>query len=186
MVLTPSAAPSLGTQAPDFQLPDVASGQKLTRDAIAAPQGLLVFFICRHCPYVKHVQQELARIGRDYASRGIGIVAISANDATQFPEDAPESLKEQAHEIAFTFPYLYDETQAVAHAFGAVCTPDIFLYDGEQRLVYRGQLDDSRPSNGKPVTGAHLRAALDALIAAQPVPQRPPSVGCSIKWKPTA
>jgi peroxiredoxin len=184
MVLTPSTAPDLGTQAPDFHLKDVVSAKTVSRDAASGPKGLLVLFICQHCPYVKHVQQELARIGRDYAGRGVGIVAISANDAANYPDDRPERLKQQAQEQGFTFPYLYDESQEVARAYGAVCTPDIFLYDGDRRLVYRGQLDDSRPSNGKPVTGRDLRAALDALIAGQPVPQRPPSVGCSIKWKP--
>jgi peroxiredoxin len=184
MVLTPSTMPGLGTAAPAFDLPEVVSGGTVTRDSAAGPKGLLVMFICRHCPYVKHVQQELARVGRDYASSGIGIVAISSNDARTHPEDRPESLREQAREQGFTFPYAYDESQEVAKAYGAACTPDFFLYDGEKRLAYRGQLDDSRPGSGKPVTGRDLRAALDALGAGRPVDaaQRP-SIGCNIKWK---
>jgi peroxiredoxin len=184
MVLTPSTEPTLGTHAPDFRLPDVVSGRTVTRDAAAGKQGLLVLFICAHCPYVKHVEEELARIGRDYAGRGIGIVAISANDAVNYPDDAPAGLKRQAEEKGFPFPYLYDEPQDVAKAYGAVCTPDVFLYDSRQRLAYRGQIDDSRPRNGKPVTGRDLRAAMDLLIEGKPVPtEQRPSVGCSIKWK---
>jgi peroxiredoxin len=184
MVLTPSTMPELGTQAPDFRLSDVVTAKPVTRDAAAGDKGLLVMFLCRHCPYVKHVQQELARIGRDYARRGIGLVAISSNDAAAHPDDAPERLKEQAREQGFTFPYLYDETQDVARAYGAACTPDFFLYDAHGSLVYRGQLDDSRPGNGKPVTGRDLRAALDLVAAGKPVPkEQTPSIGCNIKWK---
>jgi peroxiredoxin len=184
MVLTPSTEPSLGTVAPDFRLPDVVSGRSVTRDEAVGRQGLLVLFICAHCPFVKHVEEELARIGRDYAGRGIGIVAISANDAVNYPEDAPASLKQQAVAKGFAFPYLYDEPQDVARAYGAVCTPDVFLYDRDLHLVYRGQIDDSRPSNGKPVTGRDLRAAMNLLIEGKPVPvDQRPSVGCSIKWK---
>jgi peroxiredoxin len=184
MVLTPSTTPELGTAAPDFRLPDVVTGRAVSRSEAAGKQGLLVLFICAHCPYVKHVEDELARLGRDYAGRGIGIVAISANDAVNYPEDGPAGLKRQAEERGFTFPYLYDETQDVAQAYGAVCTPDVFLYDGGLRLAYRGQLDDSRPRNGKPVTGRDLRAAMDLLLEGKPVPtDQRPSVGCSIKWK---
>lgn len=176
--------PTLGVAAPDFRLPDVVTGDLVTRDSVAGPKGLLVMFICRHCPFVKHVQGELARLGKDYAESGVGIVAISSNDAEAFPEDAPESLASMARELGFSFPFLYDETQSVATAYGAVCTPEFFLYDGGLRLVYRGQLDDSRPSNGKPVTGRDLRAAFDALVAGRPVPaEQRPSIGCSIKWK---
>src|SRR5439155_3454590 len=142
--LTPSTMPELGTEAPHFQLPEVTRGTSVRRDDAKRPRGLLVMFICRHCPYVKHVQHELARLGRDYADTEIGIVAISANDAASHPDDAPPSLAAMARELGFTFPYLYDETQQVAKAYGAACTPDFFLYDGALRLAYRGQLDDSR------------------------------------------
>jgi peroxiredoxin len=176
---------ALGKQAPDFHLPDVISGQTVSLESFAAKSGLLVMFICRHCPYVKHVQSELARIGKDYQSHDIGIVAISSNDIAQQPDDAPKSLKSMAQELGFTFPFCYDESQAVAKAYGASCTPDFFLFDGNRKLVYRGQLDDSRPSNGLPVTGRDLRAALDALLAGQPVSQEQrASLGCNIKWKP--
>lgn len=175
----------LGTPAPDFALRDVVSGKTVTRKEVAGPKGMLVMFICRHCPFVKHVQNELANIGRDYAGRGVGIVAISANDVASHPEDSPTKLAYQAQELQLNFPYLFDETQDVARAYDAQCTPDFFLFDGQGKLVYRGQLDDSRPGNDMPVTGADLRAALDALIAGRPVAtaQRP-SIGCNIKWKP--
>jgi peroxiredoxin len=176
---------ALGTQAPDFRLSDVVSGQIISLENFAAKSGLLVMFICRHCPYVKHVQSEIARIGRDYQSRDIGIVAISSNDGEQYPDDAPESLKSMAQELGFTFPFCYDESQAVAKAYGASCTPDFFLFDQDRKLVYRGQLDDSRPKNNLPVTGHDLRAALDALLAGQPISQQQrASLGCNIKWKP--
>ena len=185
MVRTASTMVALGTQAPDFHLPDVISGQTVSLESFAAKSGLLVMFICRHCPYVKHVQSELARIGKDYQSRDLGIVAISSNDIAQQPDDAPKSLKSMAQELGFTFPLCYDESQATAKAYGASCTPDFFLFDRNRRLVYRGQLDDSRPSNGLPVTGHDLRAALDALLAGQPVSQvQKASLGCNIKWKP--
>jgi hypothetical protein len=141
-------------------------------------------FICRHCPFVKHVQDELAKVGRDYQRSGVGIVAISANDESGFPEDRPEKLAEMSRELGFTFPYLFDETQDVARAYDAQCTPDFFLYDVQGKLVYRGQLDDSRPGNGIPVSGRDLRAALDALIAGRPIaPEQRPSIGCNIKWR---
>ncbi len=185
MVLTPSTMPGLGGKAPDFDLPDVVSGARVTRGQAAREGGLLVMFICRHCPYVKHVERELGRLGHDYAASLVGIVAIGSNDADRHPDDAPESLREMAQALGFTFPFLYDETQAVAKAFGAACTPDFFLYDRGLRLVYRGQLDDSRPGNGKPVTGRDLRAAMDAVLAGRPAPaDQRASVGCNIKWKP--
>jgi peroxiredoxin len=181
---TPSSMKPLGSPAPAFSLPDVVTGKLVSRDAVAGPKGLLVMFICRHCPFVKHVQNELADIGRDYVSRGVGIVAISANDESGYPEDRPEKLAEMAKELGFTFPFLYDESQDVAREFDAQCTPDFFLYDAGGRLVYRGQLDDSRPGNGMPVTGRDLRSALDALGAGEPVsPHQKPSIGCNIKWK---
>jgi peroxiredoxin len=188
MVQTASSMLELGTKAPDFRLPDVVSGATVTRDAAVGDRGLLVMFICQHCPYVKHVQSELARLGRDYGGNGrLGIVAISSNDAAAHPDDAPEKLKEQAQTQGFTFPYLYDESQDVARAYGAACTPDFFVYDHDLRLVYRGQLDDSRPSNGKPVTGRDLRAAIDAVLAGKAVPpDQKPSIGCNIKWKARA
>jgi peroxiredoxin len=174
----------LGTPAPAFSLPDVTSGQTVRLEDFSGRDVLLVLFLCRHCPYVKHVEKELARIGRDYARKNLGIVAISSNDAEQYPDDSPAGLAHQAQQAGFGFPYLYDETQAVAKSFGAACTPDFFLFDKGRRLIYRGQLDDSRPGNNKPVTGKDLRVALDAALTGQPVPtvQRP-STGCNIKWK---
>ncbi len=184
MARIPSSMKPLGTAAPDFSLSDVVSGKPISRDGAAGPKGLLVMFICRHCPFVKHVQGELARLGRDYAGRGVGIVAISANDESGFPEDRPEKLAEMSNELGFTFPYLHDESQDVARAYDAQCTPDFFLYDAGRRLVYRGQLDDSRPGSDIPVTGADLRAAVDALIAGSPIAQdQRASIGCNIKWK---
>lgn len=185
MSLTPSVMLPLGTVAPSFKLPDVVSGQTVSLEDFAGRDVLLIMFICRHCPYVKHVEKELARIGRDYERKSVGIVAISANDATGYPDDAPAGLKKQVQEAGFGFPYLYDETQAVARAYSAACTPDFFVFDKGRRLVYRGQLDDSRPGNHKPLTGSDLRAALDAILLAQPVPiKQRPSTGCNIKWKP--
>jgi peroxiredoxin len=174
----------LGTQAPDFTLPDVVTGKLVTRKDVAGPSGMLAMFICRHCPFVKHVQDELAKIGRDYAGRGVGVVAISSNDVAAHPEDSPTKLAYQAQELQFNFPYLFDESQDVARAYDAQCTPDFFLYDGQGRLVYRGQLDDSRPGNDVPVTGGDLRAALDAVIAGRtPAEEQRPSIGCNIKWR---
>lgn len=174
----------LGTQAPNFNLVDVVSGNNFSLESFENKKALLVIFICRHCPYVKHVQEELARIGKDYQNKSVGIVAISSNDTEAYPEDAPDSLKEQTQELRFTFPYLFDETQDVAKSFTAACTPDFFLFDKDRKLVYRGQLDDSRPDNGIPVTGKDLRAAIDTVLNDQtPDPNQKPSVGCSIKWK---
>jgi thiol-disulfide isomerase/thioredoxin len=184
MALTESTMKELGSALPRFALPDVVSGRMITPDDYADRKALLVMFICRHCPYVKHVEQELARIGRDYAGKSLGIIAISSNDAANYPDDAPESLKQQALDLGFPFPYCYDETQEVARAFDAACTPDFFLYDEQRRLVYRGQLDDSRPGNGKPVTGRDLRAAIDAVLEGAEVSRdQRPSAGCNIKWK---
>jgi peroxiredoxin len=174
----------LGTRAPDFTMRDVVTGATVSRADVAGPKGMFVMFICRHCPFVKHVQEELAAIGRDYAGRGVGMVAISSNDVAAHPEDSPTKLAYQAQELRFNFPYLFDESQDVARAYDAQCTPDFFLYDAEGALVYRGQLDDSRPGNGIPVTGKDLRAALDALIGGRPVPvEQRPSIGCNIKWR---
>lgn len=184
MVLTASTMLPLGTSAPDFQLPDLVSGEPISLATFADAPALLVMFICQHCPFVKHVQSQLAQLGDDYAAPQVGIVAISANDVEAHPHDAPEHLRTMATALNFRFPICYDETQAVAQAYTAACTPDFFVFDGDRRLVYRGQLDDSRPSNNYLVTGADLRAALDAVLANQPInsPQKP-SIGCNIKWK---
>ncbi len=183
---------ALGTPAPAFTLPDVVSGRTLSLDEIAAGKPVLVMFLCRHCPYVKHVEAQLAQLARDYAGKKIALVAISANDAEHYPEDAPESLAEQARAAGFTFPYCYDESQAVARAYKAVCTPEFFLFsgagggagEGAHKLVYHGQLDSSRPGNRAPLNGQDLRAAIDSVLDGRPVAQRQvASVGCSIKWK---
>jgi peroxiredoxin len=183
MAVTSAMLP-LGTPAPSFALPAVDGATVSSADLADAP-ALLVMFLSRHCPYVKHVQAELGRLGAEYAERGVAIVAICSNDAQRYPDDAPEGLARQAAEAGFTFPYLVDATQEVARAYGAACTPDFFLFDAERRLVYRGQMDDSRPSSDVPVTGEDLRAALDAVLAGDPVPgEQLPSMGCGIKWKP--
>ncbi|MGQ9635295.1 MAG: thioredoxin family protein [Bryobacteraceae bacterium] len=185
MAATESTMLALGTPAPDFHLPDVVTGRPVSLQDFADKKALLLMFICRHCPYVVHVRHELAKLGVDYADKSVGIVAISSNDAETYPEDAPESLKQIALELGFRFPFLYDESQDVARACQAACTPDFFLFDADRKLVYRGQLDDSRPGNGIPVTGCDLRAAIDAVLADQPVnPNQKPSLGCNIKWKP--
>ncbi len=174
----------LGTPAPAFALRDVVSGQHYSLGSFSGKAALLVMFICRHCPYVVHVEQEIAKIGRDYTDRGLGIIGISSNDPVQYPDDAPPRLKEMAERLGFTFPFCFDETQDVAMAYGAACTPDFYLFDRERWLVYRGQLDDSRPGSNKPVTGRDLRAAIDAVLAGKPVDgNQKASVGCSIKWK---
>lgn len=185
MALTASTMLELNTKAPEFHLPDVVSGKTISLDTFAGKKALLVMFICRHCPFVKHIQTDLATLGKDYQEKNIGIVAISANNAAQYPEDAPEKLKQMAEELEFTFPFCYDETQETAKAYTAACTPDFFLFNAERKLVYRGQLDDSRPSNGIPVTAKHLRLAIETLLVDQPITQeQKPSIGCNIKWKP--
>jgi peroxiredoxin len=184
MVATPSTMLPLGTEAPDFALPDVITGSTISLETFADKKALLVMFICRHCKYVRHVKGELTKLGQDYQGKDLGIVAISANDADAYPDDAPQSLKEMAEAESFTFPFCYDETQAVAKAYTAACTPDFFLFDRQRKLVYRGQLDDSRPGNQIPVTGKDLRAAIEAVLADQSVNQaQKPSIGCNIKWK---
>ena len=175
----------LGTIAPPFALRDVVSGRVFSLDSFAGKAALLVMFLCRHCPYVQQVQEELARVGRDYAETGLGIVGISSNDPASYPDDAPERLKELAERLAWRFPFCFDESQEVAKAYRAACTPDFYLFDAKRRLVYRGQLDESRPGNNKPVTGRDLRAAIDAVLAGRPVDaNQKPSIGCSIKWTP--
>jgi len=184
MARTLSTMLELGTAAPEFSLPEVTSGKTISLKDLANRKALLVMFICRHCPFVKHVEQELARIGNDYVDKDIGIVAISANNVAENPDDAPESLKEMARILGFEFPFLYDQSQETAKAYSAACTPDFFLFDQSRKLVYRGQLDDSRPDNGKPVTGKDLREAIDAVLADNSVnADQRASIGCNIKWK---
>jgi len=174
----------LGATAPDFALTDVVTGKTIHRDDFRGKKALLVMFICSHCPYVKHIENALGTIGHDYASRSIAIVAINSNDVSDYPEDSPENMKKQAETHSFPFPYLFDETQEVAHAYKAACTPDFFLFDGNFQLVYRGQFDSSRPRTEVPVTGEDLRAAIDAVLAGKPqIQDQRPSIGCNIKWK---
>ena len=186
MVLTPSTMLPLGTKAPAFSLTNV-DGRTVSLVDFAGAPALLVIFMCNHCPYVKHVADALARLTTEYQARGVAVVGISSNDVSSHPVDSPEQMVHEAEERGYTFPYLYDETQEVAQAYRAACTPDFYVFDGDQRLVYRGQMDDSRPRTDKPtpVTGRDLRAALDAVLAGQPVAQdQTPSIGCNIKWKP--
>ncbi len=184
MALTPTKQIPLGFEAPGFNLPDMISGRQLSFADIKGEKGTLVMFICNHCPYVKHVVHELVRLANDYLPKGIGFVAINANDAVKYPEDSPEKMKIFAAENQFPFPYLYDETQEVAKAYDAVCTPDFDLFDASDRCVYRGRLDGARPGNDVPVTGEDMRLALDQLLAGTPIPaDQSPSMGCNIKWK---
>lgn len=174
----------LGTLAPDFSLPDVISGSTVSRDSVKGAGGLLVMFLCVHCPFVKYLEQEIARFATDYAGHGLGIAGISSNDAVAFPADAPDAMRAQARRLGFTFPYLYDESQEVARAYEAACTPDFFLYDRDAKLVYRGQFDASRPSLTLPITGEDLRRAVEMMFAGKPpLEDQHPSLGCGIKWK---
>ncbi|MEP6934378.1 MAG: thioredoxin family protein [Nitrospirota bacterium] len=175
----------LGIAAPPFALLDVTSGQVYSLDSFVGKAALLVMFLCRHCPYVEHVQHEIAKIGQDYQDTGLGLIGISSNDPVYYPDDAPERLKDMAQQLTLCFPLCFDDTQEVAKAYKAACTPDFYLFDAQRRLVYRGQLDDSRPGNNKPVTGRELRAAIDAVLAGTPIDSnQKPSIGCNIKWKP--
>ena len=184
MVMTKSTMLELGTNAPDFKLPDVVSGDVYSLDSFADKKGLLVMFICKHCPFVQHIKSELTRLGADYRDRDLAIVAISSNDAATYPDDSPEGLRAFAAELGLTYPLLYDESQEVAQAYTAACTPDFFLYNERRELVYRGQLDDSRPGNGAPNDGRDLREALEALLGDRPIEaEQLPSIGCNIKWK---
>jgi peroxiredoxin len=184
MAATPSVMLPLGTRAPDFNLPDTDGRMVSLADFHGSP-ALLVIFLSNHCPYVKHLRSGLAQLAREYQALGVAMVGIGSNDVTRYPADAPEMMAREKREVGYTFPYLYDESQEAAKAYQAACTPDFFLFDRDQRLVYRGQFDDSRPGNGRPVTGRDLRGALDALLAGQPVPpEQIPSIGCNIKWKP--
>jgi peroxiredoxin len=185
MVRTASTMLPLGVSAPDFNLTDVVSGESISLATFAGKPALLVMFISVHCPFVKHVQTQLAQIGKDYAAQGLAVVAIGSNDIEKYPDDAPEHLQALAHSEGFNFPVCADLDQTVAKAYTAACTPDFFLFDGERHLAYRGQLDDSRPSNGKPVTGQDLRQAIELLLAGKEVdPNQRPSIGCNIKWIP--
>jgi len=184
MARTYSEMIALGTAIPAFSLPDTVSEKMISIDTIKGEYGTLILFICNHCPFVVHVNDELVKLAQDYTIKGIGFLAISSNDVVKHPDDGPDKMKATAENLNYPFPYCYDETQDVAKAFGAACTPDFFIYDANNLLVYRGQLDDSRPGNGIPVTGTDIRKALDNLINGQPVSaaQRP-SIGCNIKWK---
>lgn len=177
----------LGTRMPPFSLIDAASGRRVTERDAAGPNGTLVMFICNHCPFVKHVMPELGRLAGDYQPKGVGVVAINANDEEKYPQDAPPEMKKLVAKEGWQFPFLFDQTQVVAKAFHAACTPDFFVFDGIGKLAYRGQLDDSRPSTNVPVTGRDVRAALDAVLAGRaPANEQMPSIGCNIKWKPGA
>ncbi len=184
MSLTPSTMLRLGTRAPRFELPDT-DGKTVSLDDFQGAPGLLVIFLCNHCPYVKHIRHELAKLAKEYQAKQIAVVGINSNDAVGYPDDSPAMMVEEKARVGYTFPYLYDETQKVALAYQAACTPDFYVFDRDQKLVYRGQLDGSRPGNPVPVTGNDLRAALDAVLASKPVsPDQRPSMGCNIKWRP--
>jgi peroxiredoxin len=175
---------ALGTKAPDFILPNTVSGNNISLDEIKGDVATVIMFICNHCPFVVHVNAELVKLANDYKNKGMGFVAISANDIVTHPGDAPDKMKENALQLGYPFPYCYDETQETAKAYDAACTPDFFIYDKDLKLVYRGQLDDSRPGNDIPVTGKDIRDALDCLLSNQPVPEfQRPSIGCNVKWK---
>jgi peroxiredoxin len=181
---TPSTMIPLGTKAPDFTLPDAVTGTMVRLQDIKSNKATVVMIICNHCPYVKHVRHEFPRLAEDYQPKGVTFVAISPNDIKAYPEDSPENMKKMAKQVGIKFPYLFDESQEVARAYYAACTPDFYVFDKDMKLVYRGQMDGARPGNGVPVTGKDLRAALDNILAGKPVSQdQRPSLGCSIKWK---
>jgi peroxiredoxin len=184
MAETPSTMVDLGTEAPDFSLPEPKSGHKWSYSDVRGQRGTLVVFLCNHCPYVKHIADELAEVASEYQMKGIGFVGISSNDADSYPADRPEEMVKEADRRGYEFPYLYDESQQVARAYSAACTPDFFLFNANDRLVYRGQFDAARPGNDEPIDGSDLREAMDALIAGKDVDENQvPSVGCNIKWK---
>lgn len=185
MAVTESKMLPLGTPAPEFSLPDAVSGEVVSLDDYADAKALVVMFICNHCPYVKHIKEGLASFGRDYGDRGVGIVAVNANNVQSHPQDHPDRMREDAERFSYPFPYLHDEAQEVAKAYRAACTPEFYVFDRDRKLVYRGQFDDSRPGNDIPVTGADLREAVNAALAGEPVAgDQKPSIGCNIKWKP--
>ena len=184
MARTPSNMLPLGTKAPEFKLYDTVTDKTFDLEALRGPKGTLIMFICNHCPFVKHVNSEIAKLGEEYQAKGFGIVAVSSNDVENYPDDSPELMQKTAQKVGYTFPYLYDEDQSVAKAYDAACTPDFFLFDANLELVYRGQLDDSRPGNEKPITGKDLRNAMDAVLGGKKVAEdQKPSIGCNIKWK---
>jgi len=184
MAQTPSTMAPLGMKAPAFRLPDT-TGKLVSLDNFTTAPALLVIFLCNHCPFVKHVRERLAGLVREYQSRGLAVVGISSNDVSAYPDDGPDKMADEVKSAGYTFPYLYDESQEVAKAYRAACTPDFYLFDRDRKLVYRGQMDDSRPGNDRPVTGADLRRALEAVLTGHPVPpDQKPSIGCNIKWKP--
>ena len=184
MALTESNMLPLGTQAPAFSLPDTISGHTISLDDVATDKGTVVMFLCNHCPYVIHVNEEIVRLVDDYRAEGVGFVGISSNDVVNYPQDGPEKMTAHAKEVGYNFPYLYDESQEVARAYDAACTPDFYIFDGDRNLYYRGRLDGSRPGNQKALTGADLRYALDEMLAGHAAPEKQyPSAGCNIKWK---
>mgnify|MGYP001943937585 FL=1 len=185
MAATHSTMLELGTKAPDFNLPDVVTGDQVSLDSFGGKKALLVIFMCNHCPYVKHIRPAMVELANEYKKQGVAVVAINSNDVQKHPEDSPEKMAEEAEQYNYPFPYLYDESQEVAIAYRAACTPDFFLFNEQMQLVYRGQFDDSRPGNDKPVTGEDLRKALDLLLeTGEIVEVQKPGVGCNIKWKP--
>lgn len=184
MALTPSNMMALGTTAPDFQLPDTVSGRVLSLDDLKSDKATVIMFICNHCPYVKFVNEGIVSLANDYQSKGVAFIAISSNDVENYPEDAPDKMTITANQLGYSFPYLYDESQDVARSYDAACTPDFYVFDGDLKCVYRGQMDGARPSNGQPVTGSDIRKALDSVLAGMAVEgDQRPSIGCNIKWK---
>jgi len=187
MAATPSNMMPLGTQAPDFTLLNTVTGEMATLQSLKSDIATMIMFICNHCPYVKHIEPELVKMANEYQAKGLSFIAISSNDVDNYPDDSPDKMKEVAQQAGYTFPYLYDETQEVAQAYLAACTPDFYVFDKDLKCVYRGRLDGATPKNNVPVTGEELRAALDAIVAGQPVnPEQIPSIGCNIKWKQAA
>ena len=185
MARTPSQMIDLGTEAPNFRLPDVVSGKTIGLDDFPNAKGFMIAFICNHCPFVQLIRHEFERYGREYTERGIAEIAINSNDIDAHPEDGPDPMRDDARRFGYTFPYCLDEDQSVAKAYQAACTPDLYLFDADRRLVYRGQFDAARPGNDVPVTGKDLRAATEALLAGQPIPSdQKASLGCNIKWRP--
>lgn len=184
MALTPSNMLPLGTEAPEFKLPDTVSGEELSLEEMRSEKATVIMFICNHCPYVKHVQKGLVELANDYIPKGVSFIAINSNDVENYPDDSPEHMRMVANELGYPFPFLYDESQQVARLYDAACTPDFYVFDGDMKLVYRGQMDDSRPGNGKPVTGNDIRKALDKVLEGKHVDsEQIPSIGCNIKWK---
>ncbi|WP_018935887.1 thioredoxin family protein [Thioalkalivibrio sp. ALJ24] len=185
MARTPSQMIELGTEAPNFQLPDVVSGETISLDSFPDAKGYMIAFICNHCPFVQLIRHEFARYGREYTEKGIAVIAINSNDIEAVPEDAPDAMRDDARRFGYNFPYCLDEDQSVAKAYQAACTPDLYLFDADRKLYYRGQFDSTRPGSDQPVTGEDLRNATEALLAGQPAPEpQHPSLGCNIKWKP--